>query len=182
MNTFAKFIGIPVFIVGLILGGYLLQKQSRAYDSAHDLDSRWSVYSFTSCYPNIEVNIPNRVMSAKESQVIVAKLSTISEEKCKVTASIAAPAFEISPEKEGRSAIIASDSSATIPWVLLPEKTGSHELTISSGNKFITRGVSVTTVLGLSPFQAKVLSLTSTFLGFVLTLPWLIKLYNKYKK
>jgi hypothetical protein len=164
--------GIVLFSVGIGLALVLWSSAARAYSS----DIRWlpqGAVSAPSCqHPLAEVNIARRVISESDSESLSVVLGNDTPEESEIYVHLSAPNFDISPTDDSRTVDVPPAQSVTIVWILSPRKSGSFQVAVTAGLDSAVVGLTVTDVLGLTPQQAKILSLVATFLGPMLTAPW----------
>lgn len=170
-------IGVLLFMTGLVLFGWYQQNENRALardvqQSGPSLDG--PVNQTVCALPLVDVELPSRVMSEKESQVLTAVVANrYNTGLCEATLRLAAPDFTVSPaESIPQVAALQPGQQAALTWILSPRATGSYALVVSDSGQSETLGVVVTTVLGFTAAQAQLFSLLATFMGPLLTFPY----------
>jgi hypothetical protein len=119
-----------------------------------------------------EVLLARRVMSEQASQSLTVALTNEGADACAVAVTLAAPDFRASPPQTQLTVTAAAGATTEHAWVISPLRAGDFEVAVIVGNSVTVLGISVTTVLGLTPLQAEILSLVGSVLGPMLTLPW----------
>jgi hypothetical protein len=167
--------------VGLYLGGSYLRAKTLDTFGEH-VEHRVS-----QCTLVIDdVSIEKRVFPESDSQALTVRLAPFGgmeiiegcqQEQVRETVMILTPDFDVSPPEIKRTVVLPTTD---VVWILRPKRSGTFAVTVQTGHDFYkTIGLTVTNMLGLSPFQAQVLSLLSTFLGPLLTAPWW---YERWKE
>jgi hypothetical protein len=173
---------------------------------ARKLDRRFGLF-FTAlkpCSPLIEgLSVPGRVMSESESQVLTVVLSNHDRADgsirnspvngnnsrpaaCEATVTLEAPDFNLGPPETSQTVRVPLGSIARLVWVLSPKKAGTfrvvallHPVTSESNTAQI--GITVHTVLGLTPAQAYLLSMVGYVLGPILTISYWVPIIAKWR-
>lgn len=164
--------GIVLFSVGIGLALVLWSSALRA----HSLDigrSSQGAASAASCqHPLKEVILVRRVISENDSESLSVVLGNDTPEACAISVHLSAPNFDISPTDDSRTVDVPPAQSVTVVWILSPRRSGSFQVAVTAALDSAVVGLTVTNVLGLTPQQAKILSMVATFLGPMLTAPW----------
>jgi hypothetical protein len=164
--------GIVLFSVGIGLALVLLSSAVRAF-SLDMGGSSQGVTSAASCQHPLEgVSTARRVISESDSESLSVVLGNDTPGECEISVHLSAPNFDISPTDDDRTVNVPPAQSVTIVWILSPRKSGSFQVAVTAGLDSAVVGLTVTDVLGLTPQQAKILSMFATFLGPILTAPW----------
>jgi len=164
--------GIVLFGVGIGLALVLWASAARAY-SLDTGGSSQGVTSAASCqHPLGAVTVARRVISESDSESLSVVLGNDTPGECEISVHLSAPNFDISPTDDSRTVDVPPAQSVTIVWILSPRKPGSFQVAVTAGLDSAVIGLTVTNVLGLTPQQAKILSMVATFLGPMLTAPW----------
>lgn len=129
-----------------------------------------------------EVKSPERVMAENQSQALLIEFTNPTDVECESTLSLRAPGFDLSPAKEEQTVKFRSGESGSLPWIVVPRKTGTYEITLTDMINTRVFGITVTNVLGLSAMQAKLFSLFGTIFGPMFTVPWWWDRLRKEKK
>ena len=172
--------GLVIFIISLAYFN-ILQSGER---NAEIGDSQTESYGIISEGPipcSWDVQQPTRVMSESKSQAILINLENSTPEKCESVLSLRAPGFTISPLKEEQKIAIDASKSGSLSWILIPQKSGSFEFTVSDQLNTKIFGVTVTNTFGLNVVQAKIASIIGTLFGPMFTIPWWWDRFRKKK-
>lgn len=174
--------GVILLLGGVGLSVFLSWSASRA----RDLDRALKMYFYAagpfSCLnPLEEVSIPKRVMSESESQALAVILSNNGAlEECEADVNLNAPNFTFSPPESKRTIRIPRGKrTATIAWILNPQKLGTFQVAVEANRQVHTVGIKVTNLFGLSAWQVQLISYIATFLGPMLTATWW---YEKWRE
>ena len=140
-------------------------------------------------------------MSEAESQVLTVVLSndglpgsfqkTFGDNSrpsaCEATMTLAAPDFNLGPPETSQTIRFPPGKDSARPtWVLSPKKAGTFRVVVSLESATSERdaaqiGITVHTVLGLTPMQAELLSRVGSVLGPMLTIPWWASIISKWR-
>ena len=103
---------------------------------------------------------------------------------CNIRFSIQAPAFEVSSNRTEILALNSEQDMYEISWIVMPTVMGTQQIALSfdrySGVYIIE--IEVLNSFGLSIRQVQILSMVATFVGFVLSLPFISDLYRHIRK
>ena len=196
-GTTRRTLGIAGLLVLLMASGLVLTLYLDARH-ARKLDFRGFAgffVMFKPCDPHLRgLSVPRRVMSEAESQVLTVVLFNPAltdgalrnipvngggsrPAPCEVTVTLAAPDFNLGPPETSQTVRVPLGGIARLVWVLSPKKAGTfrvvaflHPITPESDTAQI--GITVHTVLGLTPIQADLLSKVGYVLGPILTIPY----------
>jgi hypothetical protein len=164
--------GIVLFGVGIGIALVLWSSAARAYSLDMGRSSQGAVSAASCQHPLEGVNIVRRVISESDSESLSVVLGNDTLGECEISVHLSAPNFDISPTDDSRTVNVPPAQSVTVVWILSPRKSGSFQVAVTAGLDSAVVGLTVTNVLGLTPQQAKILSLVATFLGPMLTAPW----------
>lgn len=132
--------------------------------------------------------LSNPVISEQETTVLTVAVTNPSQSanetaRCSIFFSLEAVSFSISPSEASQSiSLSAEENQDAFAWVLSPQKLGTFQLLVRSNGQNKIVGLRVTNVLGLSPSQAKVLSIIGAFFGPTFTFPFLLDIYQKQRE
>ena len=164
--------GIVLFGVGIGLALVLWSSAARAYSLDMERSSQGAASAPSCQHPLEGVNLVRRVISETDSESLSVVLGNDTPGECEVSVHLSAPNFDISPTADSRTVAVPPAQSVTIVWILSPRKSGSFQVAVTAGLDSVVIGLTVTDVLGLTPQQAKILSMVAAFLGPMLTAPW----------
>lgn len=174
--------GLLLFLIGL----FLFFRVRQASSAAVGFDNQWQTggEDVGVCSDLLrQANVADRVMSERESQALnILLVNDNSPAPCNTTITLAAPNFDMSPPESNRPVTVPPGEEVTLNWIISPRRTGTYVISISTPTQAITLGITVTTVLGLTAVQAELLSILSTLLGPMLTVPWWYEQWQKRKK
>jgi hypothetical protein len=116
-----------------------------------------------------------RVMSEGESGSLEVELAGDTAATCTWEVWVeAAAALDVRPARSQSVRLLPGRATATAHWILTPSRPGSWDVRIIADGLSETRRIKVTTILGLSPFAAALLSPILLVLGPMATLPYWI--------
>ena len=137
-----------------------------------------------------EVIPAQRVMSESDTQVLTASLTNQDKKlTCDEDVAFYAPEFDFSPPLPlPRHLTIPPGQKRSLSWILEPRKLGTFMIGVGFDplgiEPFI--GITVTNVLGLTIWQAQLLSYAGTFLGTffgpVLSFTWWYPIWKKHRR
>jgi len=133
-------------------------------------------------YPEMTIEVDRRTITEKETVIIGVNLSNRSTQECEATVELYSPNFDISPQQESQTFNLASGETIRVIWVLSPRETGTYQIWISSGREGSSIGIIVTNVLGVTAYQAQLLTYLGTFFSSSLTFPWLYTVWQERRK
>jgi hypothetical protein len=184
-KTAGTLIGTILFIFGIGLAIILGAARLRAGGHDENVPIRGPVDSEPpTCAPFIEpdVTLEQRLMSVQDSQALTVALANTGEIACDVTVALNAPNFAVSPPETQRTVRVWPGTETKLNWVLSPHQLGTFSVAISVGSVQSVLGITVTNVLGLTARQAALLSALATFLGPILSAPWWVEQWQKWRK
>jgi hypothetical protein len=164
--------GIVLFGLGIGLALVLWSSAARAFSLDMGRGSAGAVSAATCQHPLKGVTLARRVISEDDSESLSVLLGNDTPGECEITVRLSAPNFDISPPVDSRTVIAPPAESVAVVWILSPRKPGSFQVAVTAGLDSLVIGLTVTNVLGLTPQQAKILSMIAAFLGPMLTAPW----------
>lgn len=176
-----------VAIIGLaltIVAGYLIYlKIYSGYKSITIVSN----YSRPCPYSLKDVILSKAYLTENDSLSVTVVLQNNASYQCAAKVRLLAVGFDADPPEKEREVELSPQSGpqsgeAKLIWLLSPTKTGAREIAVETDDKIWNHGVSVVNSLGLTPGQAKVVSLVVTFLGPVLTFPWLFQLWQNRRE
>jgi hypothetical protein len=166
-------LGIILCLIGIYSMTALKKSERQALLKDKQKTAYGMVSDDTPPFCNWEVTPPERVLSENKSQAIVIKTSNSEETKeCQSIVSLQAPGFDASPAKDEQKITLPPKSKGSVSWILTPRKTGVFQVSVSDVFNTKIFGITVTTLFGLSAFQAKIFSILGTIFGPMLTVPW----------
>jgi hypothetical protein len=193
-----KTLGIAGLLVLLMAAGLTLTLYLDARH-ARKLDHRRFVgffAKFKPCDPRLlSLSVSQRVMSEAESQVLTVVLSnhdTIDRtplngpEECKATIALAAPDFTLGPSETSQTVLVPLGTSTRVAWVLSPKKPGTFRVVaflqpVTPVSDSAQIGITVHTVLGLTPIQVYLLSIVGYVLGPILSISYWVQIIAQWR-
>ena len=94
------------------------------------------------------------------------------DENCRSLISLRSPGFDISPAKDEQTISLNKGGKGSLSWIITPRKSGTFDIALSDSTNTKIYGISVTNILGLSAFQAKIASIFGGLFGPMFTIPW----------
>ncbi|HEV2581651.1 MAG TPA: toll/interleukin-1 receptor domain-containing protein, partial [Ktedonobacteraceae bacterium] len=122
------------------------------------------------------------------TQTLTVSVSNLSAQVCDESIALDAPEFGVSPDTLNPTLTIPPQQARSFVWILIPQKLGTFALAISFSSPEIaqTIGITVTNVLGLTIWQAQLLSdggtLLGVFFGPLLAIVWMSRVSWRRKK
>lgn len=166
--------GIIMFILSLYYGLSIIKGQRLA----SSLDKQETSYAAISEGPlpcTWDTNLSSRVIPENKSQAIIIQFSNTYDEKCETILTLRSPGFDTTPNKEEQKINLESKSQGSLSWILTPRKIGTFEITISDIINTKILGITVNNIFGLSATYAKLLSISGSLMGPMLTVPWWVE-------
>jgi hypothetical protein len=174
-------IGLALTIVGFGSTGYL--KYLEIYSEYKSFIEVASAEGYPCDHSLKDVIISKAYLTENDSLSVTVVLQNHASDQCTAEVSLLAVGFDADPPEKVREVELSPQSGEVkLIWLLSPTKTGAREIAVGTGVMTWNHGVSVVNTLGLTPGQAKILSLVSTFLGPVLTFPWLFQLWQNRRE
>lgn len=126
--------------------------------------------------------VANRVMSEGDSQDLRVDFSNNEnkEVESEVIVHFNSDEFIINPEGKTRKVKVPPSGTASVAWIIKPQKLGMFTILIEGPFKQESIGIKVKNVYGLSLQTSKILAYLGTIFGSLITSPFLIQLWNKY--
>ena len=132
------------------------------------------------------LSLSRRVISTSDTTALSATVvhpnPELSDFSCSSTLSFHAPGVDITPGNPRSIELSPEQRQITVQWTVEPRRSGNFFIVIQDESNHSDHvSLNVTNILGLSPFQAELVSLLSGFMGSTLTLTGLIELRGKLR-
>lgn len=165
-------IGVALIVVGAVTTGEL----GRLYYYAKSRDDASMLMSALPCrHPRLSVIPEKRIMSEKESQIVTVIVRNTEPRACDLTIEFVAPQFDLGGAENKHEIHLNVLEERKITWIIAPKETGDYQLAVSSGLVRKYFGITVTNILGIPAFWAKIFAVIGGILGPMATLPWLLE-------
>ena len=182
-KSWAGLLGLVLFVGGSVLAIYLGVTALEARELEQRVEGPVTGEPAT-CADAMDASaaLDARVMAEDETQALTVLLENGSSEACEVTVELSAPFFSFAPPEPRRTITVTAGANGALAWVITPQRTGTYDIVVTIGEKIFVLGVTVTNILGLTARQARVLSALGTFLGPMLTAPWWVEQWQRWRK
>ncbi len=190
-RAFSAGVGTIVFAIGLV---WLIWQ---GVASRREFQGQAHPASDECAYPIKGFELKRKVLTQGESEVLIVHLarydSVVTENAsaqlrspapdCVVTVRLLAPGFDYEPRDGNRKVALRwTGSIERVSWVIAPKALGNQAIIVEVERDQLRIDFRIVSLLGLSAWQATLLSWLAAFLGPALTLPWLLSKVGKNRK
>jgi hypothetical protein len=180
MRKLLALIGGILFVLTIGVALWLLAREEQA-GRLDNLTGR-PVVSDPACRElSFTATLAKRVMTEDESQALIVILTNQGDQVCRARVTLSAPDFAVGPAPTN-PLVSAPPGEEEVVWILSPHRAGTFQVAVTVNQASTILGVTVTNILGLTVWQARVLAALGYVLGPMLTVPWWYEKWQERKK